>query len=70
MQKMNLAERRGYLAKVESERSKLQAEALDLDRQRSDYISQELRKNRNASGFDNQVLDILRVQAKAIGVAY
>jgi Mg-chelatase subunit ChlD len=70
MQKMNLAERKGYLAKVEGQRSKLQAEALELDRQRSDYISQELRKNRNASGFDSQVLDILRVQAKAIGVAY
>jgi Mg-chelatase subunit ChlD len=70
MQKLTMAERKAYLAKVDGERAKLQAEALDLNRKRSDHISQELRKNSGASGFDAEVMEMLREQAKQIGVTY
>lgn len=69
MQKLNLAERKAYLAKVEAERSKLQAEALELDRKRTEFISQELRR-RGGNGFDDQVMDMLREQAKKVNLAY
>ncbi|HMF19761.1 MAG TPA: vWA domain-containing protein [Gemmataceae bacterium] len=69
MQKLNLSERKAYLAKVEAERAKLQAEALELDRKRTDFISQELRR-RGGNGFDDQVMDMLREQAKKVNLAY
>ena len=69
MQKLDLAERKAYLAKVEAERAKLQAEALELDRKRADFISQELRR-RGGNGFDDQVMDMLREQAKKVNLAY
>jgi hypothetical protein len=70
MQKLSLTERKAYLAKVESDRAALQTEARELDRKRSEHIEQELRKTTGQSGFDGQVLEMLRDQAKKIGVAY
>jgi Mg-chelatase subunit ChlD len=70
MQKMTLAQRQLYLAQVERDRSKLQTEARDLDRQRSNYFEQELQRTPGTTGFDAQVVDMLRQQAKSIGVAY
>jgi Mg-chelatase subunit ChlD len=70
MQKLSAAQRKAYLAKVEADRSKLQAEAKELDRKRSEHIEQELRRASGATGFDGQVLEMLRDQAKKIGVAY
>ena len=69
MQKLNLTERKAYLAKVEADRAKLQAEALELDRKRTEFISQELRR-RGGTGFDDQVMDMLREQAKKVNIAY
>ena len=69
MQKLNLTERKAYLAKVEADRAKLQAEALELDRKRTEFISQELRR-RGGTGFDDQVIDMLREQAKKVNIAY
>jgi Mg-chelatase subunit ChlD len=70
MQKLNAAGRKDYLAKVEAERNKLQAEAKELDRKRSEHIEQELRKTSGSTGFDGQVMEMLRDQAQKIGVAY
>ena len=70
MQKLTMPERKAYLTKVDGERAKLQAEALDLNLKRSDHITQELRKTSGASGFDAEVMEMLREQAKQIGVAY
>jgi Mg-chelatase subunit ChlD len=70
MQKLTLAERRAYLAKMEKDRARLQEEALRLDRQRTEYINRELRRTGGQSSFDGQVMDILRDQAKRIKVAY
>ncbi|HYV39606.1 MAG TPA: vWA domain-containing protein [Gemmataceae bacterium] len=70
MQKMTLAERKAHLAKVEGERSKLQAEALDLDRKRSDYLNAEMNKNGAQAGFDAQVMEMLREQAKSVNIRY
>jgi Mg-chelatase subunit ChlD len=69
MQKLNRTERKAYLAKVEADRAKLQAEALELDRKRTEFISQELRR-RGGNGFDDQVMDMLREQAKKVNLAY
>jgi hypothetical protein len=70
MQKMTVAERRTYLAKIEQDRSKLQTEALELDRKRSDYIRTELNRTSGTSGFDAQVVDMLREQARKVNIAY
>jgi Mg-chelatase subunit ChlD len=70
MQKLNLEERKAYLTKIEAERNKLQAEVRDLDRQRSDYITQELNRRNAQSGFDAQVLDMLKDQAKKVNIKY
>jgi hypothetical protein len=70
MQKLSTTERQEYLAGVEKERAKLKAEALDLDRQRSDFINQEMRKTNGQSGFDSQVMEMLREQAKKHHIAY
>jgi hypothetical protein len=69
MQKLSLAQRKEYLAKVETDRAKLQAEALELDRKRTEFISQEMRR-RGGNSFDDQVMDMLREQAKKVNLAY
>jgi hypothetical protein len=70
MQKLSVAERKTYLAKVEQDRVKLQAEALELDRKRSEFIQQELQRRNGPSGFDTQVMEMLREQAKKHDIAY
>jgi hypothetical protein len=70
MRRLSLAERRAYLAKIESERSRLQTEAAELDRKRSEFISQELRRRNAGDGFDSQVMDMLREQAQKYHLAY
>ena len=69
MQKLNLAQRKDYLTKVEADRAKLQAEALELDRKRTEFIGQEMRR-RGGNSFDDQVMDMLREQAKNVNLAY
>jgi Mg-chelatase subunit ChlD len=71
MKKMTPKERKAFLEKVEKQREQLRARALELDKKRSDYIQKELAKNKKGKdGFDEQVLDTLRKQAKRVGVAY
>jgi Mg-chelatase subunit ChlD len=72
LQKMTTKEREEYLEKLEKHREELRKECLDLDRKRSDTIAKtqaELR-DQNKAGFDNQVLEILRQQAKKYNVEY
>jgi hypothetical protein len=69
MRKLTLAERRAYLAKVEAERARLRSEALELDRQRTEYLRREMSRN-GASGFDSEVMQMLRDQAKKHNIAY
>jgi Mg-chelatase subunit ChlD len=72
LQKLDAKGQEEYLKKVEGQRDQLRKQALDLDRKRSDYIQKELAgsKNRAKDGFDNQVLDILRQQAKKHKIDY
>jgi hypothetical protein len=70
MRKMNLSQRKAHLAKIAQERERLRTEALDLDRKRSEYLNRETARDGNRSGFDGQVLEMLRQQAGKHGLAY
>jgi hypothetical protein len=66
-----VAERRTYLVRIEKERDDLNKKAADLDGKRNAYIKQELaKKGKGKNAFDNQVLEMLRKQAKKHGIAY
>jgi Mg-chelatase subunit ChlD len=65
-------EQKRVLAEVEKKREDLRKEAIELDKKRSDFIAQEQAKlaDKGKSGFDAQVLEILRKQAKPKGIDY
>jgi Mg-chelatase subunit ChlD len=70
MQKMTLEEQKAHLAKLETRRAELQKEALELNRQRTEFINQRLAETKGRDGFDQQVLDVLRQQARRVKVDY
>lgn len=72
MQKMTVAEQKTHLDKIDKQRSELTKESLDLDKKRQDYIAKENAKNasKDKVGFDGQVLETLRKQAKKNGIEY
>jgi Mg-chelatase subunit ChlD len=70
MQKMDPKEQKEYLEKLDKKRTDLQKEALELDKKRTEYIAKELEKTKGKSGFDMQVLEILRKQAKKMKIEY
>jgi hypothetical protein len=64
-------EREEYLAKKAKKRGELNKEAVELDKKRSAYIAAELKKKgKGKDSFDNNVLDMLRKQAKKFDIAY
>jgi len=67
MQKMTLEEQKKYLKGLEEKRDTLRKECLELDKKRTEYIVQEQKKQagKDKVGFDGQVLEILRKQAKS-----
>jgi len=69
--KMTPAERKAHLDKLVAERKKLRAELLELDRKRAAHIKAELeKKGKKGDAFDEQVLEMLRDQAKKVGLKY
>lgn len=66
LQKLQPAERKAYLEKLDKRRSVLQKQALELDKLRSDYIAKEMKKTKKKSEFDGKVLEMLRKQAKKV----
>jgi Mg-chelatase subunit ChlD len=70
MQKMTPAEQKDFLAKMAKRRAELSKEALDLDKKRGDFIAQKRAENKTRSGFDGEVLEILRSQAKKHKIDY
>jgi Mg-chelatase subunit ChlD len=68
MQKMTADEIKAHLKKLEEKRAELRKEALDLDKKRSDFIAKKTAETK--SGFDAQVLDVLRKQAKKVKIEY
>jgi Mg-chelatase subunit ChlD len=70
MQKMTLKERQEHLAKIEKDRAKLRAEALELDKKRSAFIQKKQAESKDCNSFDAQVLDMLRDEAKKYEITY
>lgn len=70
MQKMTLEEQKKYLAELETKRTALRKEAVELDKQRADFIASKMKENGGKSGFDQQVLEVLRKQAQKHKIAY
>ena len=76
LQKLDLKERKDYLEKLDKRRGDLRKECLDLDKKRSDWITKKhaeeasKSKGKSKDGFDGQVLEVLRNQAKKNGVEY
>jgi hypothetical protein len=70
MQKMTLAEQKAHLEKIDKQRTELQKEAVELDKKRSEFITKKLAETKGKDGFDQQVLEMLRKQAKKIKVEY
>jgi len=73
LQKLNLAEQKGYLDKLDRRRQELSKQAIDLDKKRSEFIAKKQAddsKNAARDSFDNQVLGILQRQAVRADVRY
>jgi hypothetical protein len=73
LKKLPPKERQAYLDKLEKRRDELGKRAIDLDRQRGEFIAKKLKeKNSNAArdSFDGQVLRVLQMQARRINVHY
>jgi hypothetical protein len=71
LQKLTPKERQAYLDKLEKRRGELNKQARELDKKRSDFIQEKLKeKKAGKDSFDNQVLEILRKQAKKHDIGY
>jgi hypothetical protein len=72
LQGKSLEEQKKYLAELDKKRTTLNKEALDLDKKRSDYIAKKQAESaaKGKQGFDQQVLEILRNQAKNSNIKY
>jgi hypothetical protein len=72
LRKLTPKERQAYLDKLEKHREALRTECLELDRKRSDVIAKKQTElaAQGKNAFDEQVLDVLRQQAKKYRVEY
>ncbi len=72
MKNLTLEQQKEYLKKLEDKRAALRKEALELDKKRTEYIAKKQAESKDPkkAGFDNQVLQMLRKQAKQHGVEY
>jgi Mg-chelatase subunit ChlD len=72
LQDMNPEERKEHLKKLDEKREALRKEALGLDKQRSDFIAKKQAEDaaKGKNSFDNEVLDVLRNQAKKHKIEY
>ncbi len=72
MRKMTLKEKKEHLEKLDKKRDGLRKEAVALDKKRTAFIQKELEKKGKdgKSAFDNQVLEMLRKQAKRSNIDY
>jgi Mg-chelatase subunit ChlD len=72
LQKLGPKEQKEYLEKLDKRREELRKECLDLDKKRSEYIGKKQAElsARGQAGFDGQVLEILRKQAKKYHLDY
>jgi Mg-chelatase subunit ChlD len=72
LQNLTPKEQKEYLDKVEKRRAELRKECLDLDKKRADALAQKQKElaAKGQAGFDGQVLEMLRRQAKKYDVNY
>jgi Mg-chelatase subunit ChlD len=62
--------RKEYVEKVQKQRTELNKQILELDKKRSEFIQKKLAADKKTNGFDSQVLEILRKQAKKHKIDY
>jgi Mg-chelatase subunit ChlD len=72
IRKMTPKERQEYLDKLGKRRTELNKEVLELDKKRGDFVARKRAEAaaRDKNSFDNQVLEVLRNQAKKNGIDY
>jgi hypothetical protein len=72
MRKMSAKERKEYLDNLDKKRQELAKKAVELDKQRSDYITKKQAEDAKSgqNSFDVQVLEVLRKQAKKNHIDY
>lgn len=72
LKKMKPEERQPHVTKLQEERSALKKRALELDKQRLEYLVKHTTDNKDQSrdGFDNQVIETLRKQGTAAKIKY
>src|SRR5262249_52888404 len=72
LQKLTLPQQKEYLKKLNEKRVQLNKDVLELDKKRSDYIAKKQAEEakKGKAGFDGQVLDVLRNQAKRYAIKY
>jgi len=72
LQKLTLPEQKDHLAKLDGKRNELRKEAIDLDKKRNEFITAKQKEDagKGKSGFDGQVLEILRKQAAKSKIEY
>ena len=64
-------EREEFIKKVEEKRTKLNKEAIDLDKKRLSFLQDKMKKDgKGKDSFDNNVLEMLRKQAKKHKIEY
>src|SRR5262249_30887905 len=72
LQKLDPKGQKEYLEKLAQKRAGLAKEARELDQKRADFIKKELAdpKKGGKNAFDNQVLEMLRKQARKASIDY
>ncbi|MHC4862337.1 MAG: vWA domain-containing protein, partial [Planctomycetota bacterium] len=70
LQKLDADALKKRIDELIAERKKIRAELLELDKKRAEHIEKELAQKGDKDSFDEKVLDMLREQAKRIGVKY
>lgn len=74
LKKLDEKARVEYIEKQAKKRQELQKEALELDAKRTEFIKKKLEeekaKGKGKDSFDTKVLEILRDQAKKVGIDY
>lgn len=74
LKKMTKEELAKHVKKLQEERDELKKKVIDLDKQRMDFIAkkqaEDKQKGDKKDGFDAQVLEMLRKQAKKVDIDY
>ena len=73
LKKLNVAQQKEYLEKLDRRRQELQKQAIELDQKRSAFVAQKQKEaegNRARDSFDQNVMRILQRQAARANIQY